>query len=241
MAHKKATHLSRLAAPGSWPIERKKTKWIMKPKPGTLSLQMGMPISVYLTDILKFTRNKSEAKKVLNQGLVLVNGKAVKEPGYQTGLFDTITVQKYNKTYRVVLDNLGRLKLTEIPAKESTLVPVKVRGKTSIKAGKLQINLSNGWNFISEKDSYKVNDVLIFDAKEKKAVKHLKLEKGNLIYITKGAHSGTIATIKDFVQEGVLRKKKYIVASANDEKLKVLVDGVFVIGKDDPEITVKWQ
>jgi len=239
MAHKKSRHLSRIAAPKSWPIKRKQTKWIARPDPGAQKLATGMPVSVFLTEILGFARNKAEVKKVLNQKLIFVNGKIVKEPNFIVGLFDTLRILKYNKLYRVLLNHKGRLMLKEIPVSEEFVIPLRVEGKTTIKGGKTQVNLSNGWNFLTDKDTYKVTDVIFFDSREKKPAKHLKLEKGSLVYITGGSHSGKVSEIKDFVQEGILRKKKFVVAKHNDQRLKIPIKDVFVIGVDKPEIQVQ--
>jgi small subunit ribosomal protein S4e len=73
----KQKHLSRLAAPKTWPIERKRSKWVAKPVPGTHSIMFSMPLQVCLTDILKLAKNKNEVKRILQQGFVLVDGKEI--------------------------------------------------------------------------------------------------------------------------------------------------------------------
>jgi small subunit ribosomal protein S4e len=238
MAHKKSAHMSRLAAPKSWPVLRKNAKWIIKPDPGAQPLKMGMSVSTFLTEVLGIARNKAEAKGILNQNLVSVNGKVVRETNFIVGLFDTLKIARYNKTFRVLLDELGRLKLVEIPESEASVIPIRVEGKTTVKGNKLQINLSGGRNFLSDKDSYKIDDVLIFNTKDKKTIKHLKLQKGSLVYIIGGKHSGKLSTVKDFVQEGLLRKKKFVVASDKEERIKVPIKDVFVLGEDKPEISM---
>jgi small subunit ribosomal protein S4e len=238
MAHKKSDHLSRLAAPKTWPIERKSGKWITKPDPGAHSLQRGLPIAVMLTEVLKFTKDKAEVKRALKEKLVLVNGNPVKEANFSVGLFDTVKVLKYNKFYRILIDHKGRLKPVEIPEKELDTIVVRVEGKTTVKGNKTQINFSNGWNLLVEKDDYKVNDVVLL-GKDKKPVKHLKLEKGSLAYVVGGAHSGKLSEIREILQEGVLRKSKFIIGKHKDEKIKVPIEDIFVIGKDNPEITLQ--
>ncbi len=237
MANKK--HIIKLAAPATWPIARKGTKWIAKPLPGAHTLEKGMPLIVYLRDILQIVQSNREAKRILNQKLVLVNGIAVKEPNFSVGLFDTLKILKYDKTYRVLLNQRGKLQLIEISERELYTRPAKVVGKTTLKKGKIQINLSNGWNFITEKDVYKVNDLLLMDAKTRKPVKHIKLAKNSVIYITGGSHVGKVAEVEGFSEEGPLRKKKFILAKISDQKVKVLVSEAFVIGAEQPEIRVE--
>lgn len=234
----KQKHLSRLAAPKTWPIERKRTKWVAKPVPGTHKIMFSMPLQLYITDILKLAKSKVEVKRILNQGLILVNGKIRKEPRFPVGLFDTLQILKLNKNYRVLLNAKGQLKLIEIPASEVNTVITKVRGKTTISGNKTQINLSNGWSFIADKDAYKTGDAVIFDTKANKPVKHIKLEEGSTVFVSGGAHAGSIVEVKDFSEEGILRKKKFIVAASDKGELKIPLAEIFVVGKGKPEITL---
>jgi len=237
MAHKK--HIARLAAPATWPIARKEMKWIAKPLPGAHTLEKAMPLIAYLRDILQIVQSNREAKRILNQKLVLVNGIAVKEPNFAVGLFDTFKILKYDKTYRVLLNPRGKLQLVEISERELYTRPAKVLGKTTLKKGKIQIRLSNGWTFITDKDVYKVNDVLLMDTKTRKPAKHIKLAKGSVIYITGGSHVGRTAEVEGFSEEGLLRKKKFILAKISDQKVKVPSKEAFVIGAEQPEIKVE--
>jgi small subunit ribosomal protein S4e len=229
-------HIIRLAAPASWPIARKEAKWVAKPLPGAHTLEKSMPLVVYLRDLLKLVQSNREAKQILNQKLVLVNGIAIKEPNFAVGLFDTLKILKYEKAYRVLLNTRGKLQLVEISERELHTRPAKVTSKTTLKKGKVQINLSNGWNFITEKDVYKVSDVLLIDAKTRKPTKHLKLAKGAVVYITGGSHVGQVAEITGFADEGVLRKKKFLLAKIADEDVKILSSEAFVMGSEQPEI-----
>lgn len=229
-------HITRLAAPASWPVSRKSSKWIAKPLPGTHTLEKSMPLLIYLRDVLNVVQNAKEAKKILNQKLVLVNGTAIKEPNFAVGLFDTIKVLKYNKTYRVLLSYRGKLQLVEVSERELNTRPTKITGKTTLKNGKVQINLSNGWNFITDKDVYKVNDVLLMDTQTRKPTKHIKLAKGAVIYVTGGSHVGKTGIVDGFADEGILRKKKFILAKIADEKVKILSAEAFVMGAEQPEI-----
>jgi small subunit ribosomal protein S4e len=195
-----------------------------------------MPLIVYLRDLLNLVSSNREAKKVLNQNFVLINNVVVKEPNFSVGLFDTIKILKYNKAYRVLLNAKGILTLVEISEHETNIIPAKITGKTTLKGGKTQVHLSNGWNFLTEKDVYKTNDTLLMDAKTKKPIKHLKLAKDVLIYIIGGSHVGQIAKVSDFVEEGILKKKKFVLANISDKIVKVPITEVFVIGEKQPEI-----
>jgi small subunit ribosomal protein S4e len=234
MANKR--HILRLAAPASWPIVRKGIQWIAKPLPGAHTLEKGMPLIVYLRDLLNVVQSNREAKRILNQKLVLINGISVKEPNFSVGLFDTIKILKYDKAYRVLLTSKGKLQLIEISERELYTRPAKIVGKTTLKQNKMQIHLSNGWNFITDKDVYKTGDVLLMDAKTRKPAKHIKFAKDAAIYITGGSHVGQTAIIDGFAEEGLLRKKKFILAKISGQAVKVPASEAFVIGAEQPEI-----
>ena len=46
-------HLKRLAMPRSWPLPRKTTVWIARPRPGAHSLERCIALSVVMRDILE--------------------------------------------------------------------------------------------------------------------------------------------------------------------------------------------
>ena len=56
-------HLKRLAAPKTWGITRKNTKFITKPVPGPHGMQAGMPLSVLIKEILNYAGTTREVKK----------------------------------------------------------------------------------------------------------------------------------------------------------------------------------
>ena len=235
----KHQHVSRMAMPESWPLPRKGTKWIAKPDPGTHSLETSMPVIVYLRDILQVVQVARIAKKILNAGEILINGKTVRDLNFPVGVFDTLAIPKTGKFYRVVLDSNGKLRLLEIPQAEAKLTPVKIVGKKTMKKGKLEINLSNGWNMLAGKESYKIDDVLLIDTAQKKPVKHFKLEEGCTVYVIGGQHVGKVATFKGVRQAGISRKEKLAIIESGKEKWETSLDKVFPIGFGKPEIKVE--
>src|SRR3989344_3534877 len=66
-------HLKRLAAPRTWPIQRKTNKWITKPNPSGHSIDKTMPINLILKEILKLTKTTQENKTLLNHKKLQLN------------------------------------------------------------------------------------------------------------------------------------------------------------------------
>ena len=82
-------HLKRLVMPRSWPLPRKTSVWVSKPKPGAHSLERGMPLNMIIRDVLGLANTNREVRAILNQGLVKVDGRGfleriVEKPDRQT-------------------------------------------------------------------------------------------------------------------------------------------------------------
>ena len=235
----RAQHLSRLAAPATWPIKRKGIKWLVKVSPGPHGMEYSMPLLIYLRDLLNITKNIAETKKVLSKGLVKVNSKVRRKIRFPVGLFDVIEIPSMKKYWRVILNKRGKLDIIEISETEAKLIPLKIVSKSTLKKGRIQLNLSNGWNLLNGKN-YSIGDVLILNTEKGDIVKHLKLEKGKLVYIIGGKHIGNLAIFKDVKEVGLLKKEKIaILDSLSGEQWQSPLNQIFVIGDKKPEIKIE--
>ena len=115
-------NLKRLAAPKKWDIQRKKIRFITKPKPGAFPMGKGIAMGVILRDYLHYTKIMKESKYLLNNREVLVNNKKIKDIHHIVGLMDIIEFPLTNKFFRLLLTKRGKLELLEIK-KEETAMP----------------------------------------------------------------------------------------------------------------------
>ena len=152
---------------------------------------------------------------------------------------DVISIPKLNKHFRVILNKHKKIALVPITAKEENIVLLKIVNKTKIKRAKTQLNFTNGWNLIVDKDTYSTNDVLFFDVSKNKVVEHLKLTKGNIVYFLSGKHASKVATLKEIKETGVLRKERIAVVSSGKEEWDTLIKNLIIIGKTKPLIKVE--
>ena len=67
-------HFKRLAKPKSWNILKKQGKFIIRPKPGAHSFENGLAITLVLRDLLKYAQTTKEAKKILINKIVMIDG-----------------------------------------------------------------------------------------------------------------------------------------------------------------------
>ncbi len=216
-------HLSRLNAPKSWPMQRKGIKFVTRPSTGAHALRTSMPLSLVMTNLLKHARVRKEVKKILHEGNILVNGKVRRDYAYPVGLMDIVTVNKLNESYRVVFTTKGKFALVKLDDKEKDLQVFKIKDKTIIKKGKVQLNSEAGSSLIVEKDSYNTRDTIVRSMKDGKIVEHLVFKKGSKIYITGGNRVGTVGSLEEV-------KGNNIIVKMGSETFETAKRYAFVIG-----------
>lgn len=213
-------HLKRLNSPKSWPIERKKSKYVVK----SLSHKnLGIPLIILLRNVLNLTQNKKETKKTIYESNILINGKVAKEEKNTVMLFDTISIIPLKKYYRLILSEKGKFIVKEITEKESHFKVSKIVNKTILKGGKTQLNLIDGRNYITS-ISCKCGDSILINLKENKIEKCLPFKEKSNVFAFKGKHSG-----KEGIIETINFEKKITeILTKNKEKMNVLTKYLIV-------------
>ena len=207
-------YLKRNNMPKTWPLRRKGTKYLVRPS----SLRNSIPLLIVLRDMLKVVKNKKEAKEILNVGKIKINGKTIKEAKYSLTLFDILSLNE--KNFKMLLKN-KRFDVSE--TKENNEKISKVIGKKVLKKGKIQINLSDGKNYLS-KDNIKTGDSVIIDFKENKISEILPLKQGSKILFIAGKHMGREGGV-DEIDE----KKKLIYIKVGGERINSKLNNIIVI------------
>ena len=228
-----ARHQKRVAAPVSWPITRKTHHWVVGANAGAHSMETGIPLLVVVRDILKIANNAREAKKIINEKNIYIDGVPRTDYKHMVGLFDIVSIPATNEYYRVLLDTQNRFKLFKDDAGAAKLC--RINNKTIVKKGAVQLNLHDGTNILASND-YKTFDTVILDTKERKILKHIGYKSGNLAMIVGGEHSGEIGKIKQIRK--VRGSGTNMVAISNEQEFETIEDYVYVIGENTPEIKV---
>ena len=223
-------HLKRLTIPKSWPIKRRGIDFIIRPHPGPHSIKLGLPLNLVMRDMLKIGKNSKEVKRILHDNEILIDGIRRKELKFPVGIMDVIELKKKNEFFRVVL-NKGKINIIPIDKKEAELKPCRIIGKNKVK-GKTQINLYDGKNILVEKDEYKVGDTLVISLGKNEIKEHIKLEKGCIVYLIGGKHSGSIGKIEGIISNKITYKGE------DGEIIETLKKYVFVIGKEKPVVSL---
>ena len=167
----------------------------MRPNPGAHKFELGMPLGVVLRDHIKLASTMSEVEKMLNNNEILVDGKRKNDRREIVGLFDIIAVPLLKKYFTIEMDVKGRLILSEVDEKNANIKICKVTGKKVLKGKKVQLNLYDGKNILTDKD-VKVGDSVIFNVEKRQIEKILPLKEGAEILLTKGKHAGSTGKLE---------------------------------------------
>jgi small subunit ribosomal protein S4e len=226
------SHLKRLAMPKTWDIKRKSTKYVLRPLPGSHTIDSSIPLQTVLRDVLKVAKTAKEVRYILNEKSVLVNGKKRFEVKYPVGLMDVIEIPELKKSYRILFNLKGKIYTQELKSTEKDLVPYKIQNKSHLKKGKIQLNFTDGSNLLVDKDTYKTDDVVLFDLSKKKIVKHIEFKKGSLVYLTGGNCVGDNGKIEDIKEDNI------IVKSSKGKVFETSKKYSFALGKSKLNITL---
>ena len=236
-----SNHLKRLNAPDSWHIAKKTTKFISKTAPGPHNAN-AMPIAVWLRDHMDFARNMKEIKQILRQKDVIVNGRPCRDPKMGVGIFDIVSLPKINKYYRILRDKDGRHVSIEIDAEAAKTRLCKIKNKTTVAGGKVQLNMRDGSNLLAD-NTYKSGDSIVLSLEPEtrfKIVGHFPFAVGNMAMIIGGKHSGKVARILEIIKvPGSVPNKIILQDETTGTKFDTISPYIYMVGTKTPAIA-KW-
>ncbi len=242
-----STTLKRKPAPRFWPIHRKDLNWVVKPSAGTHSTENCLSLAVALRDVLGLVQTRKEAKRVVTQGGVLVDGKIMKKDNFPVGLMDVISLPNAEEHFRVLPSSKGLVLLT-IDKKEAEFKLCRVEDKKVVDKGQVQLNLHDGTNILvkiadpknPQEDIYKSLDTLTVSLPDRQILGRIEMKQEALAMITGGKNIGSHGRIVEI--EKVLGKKRgNILVTIEDEKrnrYQTVLDFVFAVGEKQPLIAL---
>ncbi|MBD3398525.1 30S ribosomal protein S4e [Candidatus Micrarchaeota archaeon] len=223
------SHTKRIAAPDAIPVQNKKEQtWIANTSPGPHPKKKSMPLVVLLREVLGAAESSQEAKAILNDRKVLVDGVARTDHKFPIGFMDIISMPAADAYYRIGVKR-GKLSPEKIGKKDAEVKLLKVTGKNTVKGNKISIAFHDGKNLVAD-NNVKVGDTIEFDLKEGKLAKLHKFGKGAKCIITDGKHSGTEVVVEDIYPNEEGRPAEALVGSGEGETFRTLAGYLFVLG-----------
>lgn len=242
-----STGLKRKPAPKFWPIHRKEFFWVVRPSPGPHSLKNCLPLTIVLRDILGFAKTRKEAKTIVSQGKVYVDGKVRREDDFPVGLMDVISISDIDKHFRIVPSRKGLI-LHPISKEESNFKLCRIENKKVVENGHVQLNLHDGSNILvkvadpkkPQEDTYKALDTVKISLPERQILKQVKMKENDFAIITSGKNIGKHGKIIE-IEKTKGKKRTNALVTIEDKKgnrYQTILNFVFAIGEEQPLISM---
>ncbi len=231
---KMSKHIKRIASPVTWKQPRKKFAWSVRSRAGPHSRKSSVPLMVVIRDVLKFADTSKEARNIISRGKVEVDGRIVKDYQRPIGFMDVLSVKEAGISKRVLMDHKGVLIMADLSGLDANWKLVKVTGKSVAKGGKIQISTHDGRVILTNEKTVKRGDTLKISIPEQKILEVYPMAKETSVYVTGGAHKGTITTIKEI---NVSKSYQENTVESNDN-FTTTMSNIFVLGKSKSEITI---
>jgi len=240
-------HLKRKPAPRFWPIHRKEFVWAPKPKPGPHPTSRCLPTLLIIRDILGLAKTRREAKIIISQGKVLVDGRVRREALFPIGLMDVVSIPEIKQAFRILPSKKGLI-LHPISGEEENFKLCRIEDKTTVKGGHIQLHLHDGGNILirvkdpehPEEDVYRTLDTLKLSLPDRKIIDHFPLVEGAPAVIVGGRNMGKHGRIVSIEQrEGQKRRLSAVtIEDSKGERYQTILNYVFVVGRSEPCISL---
>ena len=240
-------HLKREAAPDFWPIHRKEFTWAANPSPGPHPVHQCIPLLVAVREMLGLAKTRKEAKKIISQGKILVDGKVRRDERFPAGLMDVISIPEIKKDYRVLPSEKGLL-LHQIGEDEASFKLCRIENRRTLANGRVQLNLHDGRCVLinvqdvksSTEDVYQTLNTLRISIPGQEILEHLKLEEGMQALFISGNNMGKYGTVTSVVEQAGQKRRSSLVAIMDEKEqtFRTILNYVFVVGDKTPRISL---
>jgi len=230
------TRIKRQKAPTFWKIKRKEGQFILGVRAGSHRKDRSYPLGIVLRDVLKIATTMQEAKAIVIQGNVKVDGEFITDVNRPVGLMDIVELVPSNQFYRFIPKASQILAPLPIINGDHQMKALKITSKTVIKGSKVQYGFHDGRSLISDQN-FEVGDTCVLDVTDCKIKDHIKFEKGCMVLVTRGENCGIIGKVED-IRDGIFSLPKRTIISFKDRSVELPFEIVIAIGRDRTAIKV---
>ena len=231
--------LKRSKAPKHWKIARKEKKWTINVRSGPHNKE-AIPLTFIIRDTLGYADTLREAKRILNERKVKINGIVRTDFKFPVGLMDVIEIPLTDEFYRVLPDRKRALVLHPVTDEEKHFRLLKIVGKTLARGGGIQLQFHDGTTLLvgrgegkpeaDKRTDYTPYGTVVYDFETREILKYFPFSKGSVALITSGrnvSQTGKIKSVKDNMVE-----------IEGEDIFRTLKDNVFVIGTKESVISL---
>lgn len=243
----KSSGLKRKPAPKFWPIHRKEFTWAVKPSSGPHSSEKCMPLAILLRDVLGFAGTRKEAKTIVANGKVIVDGKVRWSDDFPVGLMDVVSFADTGENFSILPSYKGLIS-NPIKVEEAKSKLCRIEDKKVPNGKQAQLCLHDGSNIIvriadptdPKKDVYGTFDTLKISLPDRQILEHVKMKEKDFAVITGGKNVGKLGQIVE-IEKAEGKKRKNALVTIEDKKnnrYQTTLQFVFAIGEAQPLISV---
>jgi len=187
--------MKRMFAPSHWMLDKLTGVWAPRPKAGPHKLRECIPLIVLMRNRLKYALNYKEAKTILIQRLIKVDGKARCDHAFPAGFMDVISIEKTKETFRLLYDTKGRFAVHKITKEEGAYKLCRVKAVAKGAKGINHIVTHDGRTIRFPDPAIKTNDTVKVDIATGKIDDFVKFEQGNVCMISGGNNMGRVGVM----------------------------------------------
>ncbi len=234
-------HRKRVNSPKVYAIPRKHGKFVIRARPNKPTTE-SIPLLVIIRDMFQYAKTAKEAKTIIHEGSVWVDGVVRRDSKFVVGLMDVLSFPETNEHYRMVAQG-GRRKLSLLPINEEEKDNklCHITGRRTVKGGKAHFTLHDGRSIVltpEKAPDWRVGDTLHIKVPEQEVVDHIPREEGNYTLITGGSNTGFMGTLES-IEKRIGRHKSLATIRDQDTVTRTSLEYVFPIGLDKPVLQLK--
>lgn len=230
MARGPRRHQKRISAPSHWMMDKLSGVWAPRPASGPHKIRECLPLIVLLRNRLKYALNYTEAKAIMIQRLIKVDGKVRTKHTYPAGFMDCVTIESTNEHFRLLYDVKGRFAVHKITKAESTYKLCRVNKIVKGAKGINHVVTHDGRTIRFPDPEIKVNDSVKLDIATGNIDDWVKFENGNVCMITGGNNMGRVGVIQHREKHPGSFEIVHL-KDASDHHFATRLSNVMVIGK----------
>ncbi len=234
--------LKRLPAPAHWPIERKLTKFTVRPRPGPHRIEQCIPLAILLREVLGHAKTMREVKRIVFTGQVRVDGAVRRAPGFPLGVMDVVEILSAGERYRLLPKVGGGLMTVPIDEQEAKFKLCRVEKKMMVPGGRLQITLHDGRNilFPADRSPSEIHtlDTVKISLPDQQLLSTYPLESGVLAIVTQGRNVGLRGRVVEIDRRYGTHASTVTIEDETGTRIQTAMEYIFVIGRTESEITL---
>jgi len=223
-------HLKRLAAPNHWMLDKMGGVFAPRPRAGPHKLRECVPLIVVIRNRLKYAVNGKEARTIMMERNIKVDGRVRTDIKYPAGFMDCITIDKTNENYRLMYDVKGRFTLVPIDKNEAKVKLLQVTREDYGNKATPKVTTHDGRTIRYPDPDAKVYDTVKYNVETGKITEVVKFDVGNVAMIKGGQNIGRVGIIT--ARERHLGAFDIVhIKDARGNTFCTRISNVFVIGK----------